>query len=313
MPASHAQSLDNLCSAFIHSSQPPPAHPEAPGQDPTTIHTDPSTDPPAAAAGRRTELRAVEAASSDSWTFTAAEVAMHTKGGMQKTSAGPDSILPLFLRHGGPALHSALAAVFNYSWRHSVTPQAWREANVTALYKGKGKRTDPLSYRPISVTSGIARTFEHLIHDRLVADIGPILATSQFGFRKRRSTSDAILQLLTPLQYLCGKSGKYEDEEKQQTNKTNASSRKLRCAALFLDIRKAFDRVDHDILLTRLHGAGVRGQPGAGSAPSSPTGACAAPTTCVSPTGSRWYTAYRRAACSAHCCSWCSSTTWWST
>lgn len=222
-PASLTQSLDNLCNAFIESSTPP----------------DTTLPPPVQRACKRHD--------SDSWVFTADDVAAQTQRRTCKTAAGPDAILPLFLRYGGQALWHALATVYNYSWRHSVTPQAWRDANVAALYKGKGSRDQPTSYRPISVTSGIARTFEHLIHDKLAPLVGPTLADVQFGFRPRRSTTDAILHLLTPLQYICGR------QTTTAAGQPPQGSHQKRCAALFLDIKKAFDRVDHGILLQRLH------------------------------------------------------------
>lgn len=260
MPASHTQSLGNLCSAFIASSTPPPPRSawstisptSDPAVDPVWAKVDALVDP--LADNTHQQRRAAQVArdaDSDNWLFTPTHVAVQTKRRTKKTSAGPDAILPLFLPYGGESLYKALAAVFNYSWRHSVTPQAWREANVTALYKDKGEKNNPLSYRPISVTSGIVRTLEHLIHDRLAKHIGTELSDTQFGFRARRSTSDAILQLLTSLQTLCGTTATH--------GSSKTKTRKLRCATLFLDIQKAFDRVDHDILLARLYNIGVRG------------------------------------------------------
>ena len=283
MPAGHIESLNNLNAAFLDSSVPPPLDPSSPRCGPAPGPTsDPLVDPlwahfdpPGSDEQQAEAARVADTANSDAWTFTAAQVAVQTRSRTKKTAAGPDTILPLFLAYSGEALYSALATVFNFSWRHSVTPQAWREANVAALYKGKGGRSEPMSYRPISVTSGIVRTFEHLIHDRLAVSIGGQLAPSQFGFRARHSTSDAILQLTTSLQHLCNKTGSYPNESKsndsseppsdseeggqQQRRKQARSNRKLRCAALFLDIQKAFDRVDHRILLARLHNIGVRG------------------------------------------------------
>lgn len=222
-PASLTQSLGNLCDAFIDSSAPP----------------DTTLPPPVQRACKRHD--------SDDWVFTADDVAAQTQRRTSKTAAGPDAILPLFLRYGGQTLWHALATVYNYSWRHSVTPQAWRDANVAALYKGKGSRDQPTSYRPISVTSGIARTFEHLIHGKLAPLVGPTLADVQFGFRPRRSTNDAILHLLTPLQYICGR------QTTTAAGQPPQGGHQKRCAALFLDMKKAFDRVDHGILLQRLH------------------------------------------------------------
>ena len=244
MPADITEALDNLCGAFIADSEPRPLDARTTQQLCDTARA----------------LHATAASSSDasdSWTFTAEQVEQQTQRRTCKTAAGPDAILPLFLRYGGETLWAALATIFNYSWRHSVTPQAWREANVAALYKGKGDRSEPTSYRPISITSGIARTFEHLIQQRLAERLAPALAQAQFGFRARRSTTDAILQLLSPVQYLCGrhKTG----AKRRRTSSADKRYRKVRCAALFLDIQKAFDRVDHAILLNRLHAKGVQG------------------------------------------------------
>ncbi len=261
MPIDHTHSLTNLCSAFVANGTPPPLP-----TPPDAARLESSTDAerqrlPQSDDHHRSAHRSAATAddSSDSWTFTPAEVAVQTRRRTCKTSAGPDTVLPLFLRYGGQALWAALAAIFNYSWRHSVTPQAWRDANVTALYKGDGQRNDPLCYRPISVTSGIARTFEHLIHDKLAARLADKLADSQFGFRRNRSTSDAILQLLTPIQFLCSRTSMPTERQQKAAGKRAGQHRKLRCAALFLDIQKAFDRVDHDILLTRLHEHGIAG------------------------------------------------------
>ena len=149
--------------------RPPPAHADYPAH--IEPFSDPATHPDVWAkvdelvlgldddTRRHREERAdavAAAADSDTWEFTAVEVAVQVKRRTRKTSAGPDAVLPLLLPYGGGTLYKALATVYNYSWRHSVTPQAWREANVTALYKGnKSPHNDPLSYRPISVTCNV--------------------------------------------------------------------------------------------------------------------------------------------------------------
>ena len=163
------------------------------------------------------------------------------------TAPGPDAILPAFLRYAGPSLWSALATVYTFSWRHSVTPRAWREANVMALYKGAGSKAAAGSYRPISMTSILIRTFEHLIHRRLVAELQgrDYFAPYQFGFRAGYSTTDAIHFLLTSV---------------QNSIRRQRSGDAIQCPVLFLDIQKAFDRVDHAILLDRVKDAGITGR-----------------------------------------------------
>ena len=260
LPIDHAGALNNVAAAFIANSQPPelpsdidqytatvrrveawadPAHPSLidPSQPPLPAHV------------------------SDSWTFTKEEVEGQCKGQYVNTAPGPDTILPVFLKHGGDALWSALAALYTFSWQHSVTPLAWREANVMSLYKGDdGDKSQPDSYRPISMTSIIARTFEHLIHTRLVnlldppppsgssaaSSISPFrLANTQFGFRSTRRTTDAIQYLLAGV---------------QRVMRMSDSKGKLTAPVLYLDLQKAFDRVDHSILLQRLANARITGK-----------------------------------------------------
>ena len=111
-----------------------------------------------------------------------------------------------------------------------------------ALYKGKGARSDPASYRPISMTSIIIRTFEHLIHRRLssLLEEASFFHPLQFGFRKHHSTLDAINYL--------------------QYNTRTHFVRGAPCPTLFLDIQKAFDRVWHPKLLQTVERAGITGR-----------------------------------------------------
>jgi hypothetical protein len=118
-----------------------------------------------------------------------------------------------------------------------------------ALYKGAGSKATAGSYRPISMTSIIIRIFEHLIHRRLIAELEArdYFAPYQFGFRAGRSTSDAIHFLLTSIQGIL-----------RRESPPDGSSPQV--PVLFLDIQKAFDRVDHAILLDRVKDAGITGK-----------------------------------------------------
>ena len=96
---------------------------------------------------------------SDDWTFTPADVEEQCTYQHTDSAPGCDAIPPILLKHAGKSLYAALSSIFTYSWRYAVLPQQWTEANVMALYKGKGARSEPASYRPISMTSIIIRTF----------------------------------------------------------------------------------------------------------------------------------------------------------
>jgi hypothetical protein len=243
LPVNRSAALTNVAQAFVSGAEPPPlttpAHQAAYDAIRQQVHS------------WGDELHpTIPPHCSDAWAthLTCAEVKRQCTTQHTNTAPGPDAILPLFLRYGGDAVWSALAAIYSCSWQHSLTPQSWREANVMALYKNAGPKESSNSYRPISMTSIIIRTFEHLVHRHLVEQLEPILpalpyfADHQYGFRKGRTTIDAILYLVTAVQQVL---------RREETPP---------CPVLFLDLKKAFDRVDHNLLLHRLHAAGIHGR-----------------------------------------------------
>lgn len=112
---------------------------------------------------------------------------------------------------------------------------------VVPVYKD-GDGSSPSSYRPISVLSVINTIFEKILSTQITsfASKHSIICRNQHGFRSHRSTSSAVLVLT------------------QQVNKA-LSNNKL-AVVVFLDIRKAFDSVNHSILLAKLYDYGFRGR-----------------------------------------------------
>lgn len=152
-------------------------------------------------------------------------------------------VSPLFLKNAHPLLFNALSLLFNFSWITGSVCLDWKSAHGFPLYKGKGKDPSiPDSYRLISLTSIVARVFERLIFKRLYTylDSTSFFSSFQFGFRRNRSTYDAIFLL----QYFI------------HASFHNHSV----LPVAFLDIKKAFDSVWHDGLLYKLFSAGVRGR-----------------------------------------------------
>ena len=98
---------------------------------------------------------------------------------------------------------------------------------------------DPISYRPISILNASNKIFERVLHDQLMnyVENNNILPKFQFGYRKRHNTSQAVLTFSKAVE--------------------DALDNKQIAIAIFMDLSKAFDTVDKDILYKKLHSIGV--------------------------------------------------------
>jgi hypothetical protein len=228
LPLTTDQSLFNFATAMFKAAVPP--H-RSSGHDEITARV--------ASAARRYTINPTE--DSLRWSCTAADVERICTHIDVRRAYGSDNVHPAFLKYGGKALYKALSISFNYSYRHSVIPLQWTQSLVVPLYKD-GDRTKADSYRPISLTSCIMRTMEHLIQECLITLVGDRLHPYQYGFRPNHSTYNAIHHMLEDLHTV---SRGYEHPA---------------TPVVFLDLRKAFDRVWHDGLLEMLRKRGVCGR-----------------------------------------------------
>ena len=159
----------------------------------------------------------------------------------KRKSSGHDNI-PIILLHAlGPTLSPTITHFFNFAIDTGLYPNHLKIAQVTPVYKS-GDKTDMNNYRPISVASCIGTVFEKLLKSRIsdFLESTKFFSSCQFGFRPDFDTSQAILHVTH--QYF-----------KALENK------KIGCS-IFMDLRKAFDTIDHKILLTKLYDAGLRGK-----------------------------------------------------
>ncbi|GFW74714.1 probable RNA-directed DNA polymerase from transposon X-element [Trichonephila clavipes] len=142
------------------------------------------------------------------------------------TSPGPDGITYTMLHHLHPNSLANILFLFNRVWKEHCFPSSWKEATVIPILKPGKVATDPLSYRPIALTSCFCKSFESMVNTRLVyvLENEKCISPLQSGFRKGRSTLDNLVFL--------------ESQIRDAFVKRNH----LCVVSLFFDIEKAYDR-----------------------------------------------------------------------
>ena len=155
-----------------------------------------------------------------------------------KTSVGFDGVSSRVVKRITPAILEPLCHLFNLSLKTGFIPLEFKISRVIPLFKS-GRKDDFGNYRPISLIPAFAKLFEHIVNDQIrkYFNCYNLFSSAQFGFRKGSSPTFAV--------------AKFMDEifKKQQEISLG----------IFIDIKKAFDSVDHKILLQKLEFYGFSG------------------------------------------------------
>lgn len=166
------------------------------------------------------------------------EVKKIIKDMQAKTSVGFDGISSKLLKYIAPAIIAPLTMIINQSLILGIFPERLKLAKVVPIYK-KNEAHNLTNYRPVSLLIAISKVFEKAVHKQLYEyfNINKLFFPSQYGFRKDHSTEYASLELI--------------DRALQATDNRD-------CMLItFMDLSKAFDTLDHSIMINKLRYYGV--------------------------------------------------------
>ena len=160
---------------------------------------------------------------------------------INKKATGPNSIPAFILQLITPSIVEPLSDIINLSFFQGKYIDFLKISRIIAIYKEKGDQLLAKNYRPISLLPNINKIFEKIMYRRVYEFVEDknILYDLQFGFRMLHSTQHALADITEDIR--C------------------AIDDNMFALGIFIDLQKAFDTVDHEILLSKLHHYGIRG------------------------------------------------------
>ena len=152
----------------------------------------------------------------------------------EKKATGLDKIPSKLLKMAASIVAPSLTNVFTKSILTGIYPTEWKLARMTPIFKIKGSKSDINNYRPISVIPVVSKVLEKLVYDQLhhYLNDNKLLSSCQSGFSSLHSTNTALL----------------EATNNWSVNIDNGFLN----GVVFIDLKKAFDTIDHEIILRKM-------------------------------------------------------------
>ena len=157
------------------------------------------------------------------------------------SASGPEGLAAILLKKCKESLSQPLYSLWRDCLDRGITPSKLKEAHIIPVHKG-GSQSVPSNYRPIALTSHLIKIFEKVVRNNLVhfLEKNNLFNKNQHGFRHHRSCLSQLLD--------------YHDKI------ISLMEAGLNVDSVYLDFSKAFDKVDHQIVLAKLSHIGIRGK-----------------------------------------------------
>ena len=157
-------------------------------------------------------------------------------------AAGPDGFPAILLKNCKEVISTPLSLLWNTSLQSGVVPEKLKRAIITPIYKGGGtSKSQAVNYRPIALTSHLVKLFEKVLRKYLIEHMNKnnLFNENQHGFRQGRSCLSQLIEQYDLILSLL--------------------DREANVDVVYLDFSKAFDKVDHQIVLRKIEAMGING------------------------------------------------------
>lgn len=159
------------------------------------------------------------------------EIEVAAKKLKNKMTSGPDGIPSFIIKDCINVFVNPMHILFNLALKTAIFPNRWKEAKVTPIFKS-GDKSNIINYRSISILSNFSKLFEIVLYNRIYPSVRNLISQSQHGFMRHRST---VTNLAVLSQYV-----------------SNIVDNRGQVDVVYTDFSKAFDRIDHSILIEKL-------------------------------------------------------------